>query len=110
MVVVTALVLTLIAVAALVGAKVAGILASFPVFGTILAIFAHRMRGPAVATHVLRGMVFALYGFAAFFFILGGTWVALGILPAILIATSGSLLVQIGALHLIRRSQAAKNG
>ncbi|TGN74444.1 hypothetical protein EOW77_0033675 [Bradyrhizobium yuanmingense] len=50
--------------AALGGAKAAGVLASFPVFGTILAIFANRIRGAAITAQVLRGMVLALYGFA----------------------------------------------
>jgi len=101
MLVVTALVLALTALAAIVGARVAGILSSFPVFGTILAIFAHRTRGPATATEVLRGMVLSLYGFATFFLVLGLALVPLGILPAFLGAATGALLVQAGALGLI---------
>ena len=107
MVVVTVLVITLTAIASLVGAKTAGILACFPVFGAILTVFAHRMRGPAMATQVLRGMVFALYGFATFFFVLGVSLVPLGVLPAILAATVASFVVQGGALRLIRRSHLA---
>jgi hypothetical protein len=83
----------LTAAAALVGAKIAGLLATFPIFGTILAIFAHRMKGAAMATQVLRGMVFALYGFAVFFFVLGLSLVKIGILPAFLAATVSTLLV-----------------
>ncbi|WP_024512950.1 hypothetical protein [Bradyrhizobium sp. ARR65] len=105
MVVVTVLVVTLTAAAALVGAKVAGVLASFPIFGAILAVFAHRMKGPGTATEVLRGLVFALYGFATFFFILGLLLVKVGILPAFLAAILSTLLVQAGALSLIRRGQ-----
>ncbi|WP_407521922.1 hypothetical protein [Methylobacterium oryzisoli] len=103
MAVATTLVLTLTAAAAFVGAKTAGVLASFPVFGAILAIFAHQMRGTAMATQVLRGMVLALYGFATFFFVLGLLLVPLGILPAFIAATASTLLVQTGALKLIRR-------
>ncbi|MGY8668570.1 hypothetical protein Q3C01_40240 [Bradyrhizobium sp. UFLA05-109] len=64
MLIATTIVLTLTAAAAFVGAKTAGVLASFPVFGTVLAIFAHRISGATMATQVLRGMVLALYGFA----------------------------------------------
>ncbi len=102
MVVVTILVVGLTAAAALFGAKLAGVLASFPVFGTILAVFAHRIRGAVMAMQVLRGMVFALYGFAVFFFILGLTLVRMDIVPAFLVATTSALLVQAGALRLIR--------
>jgi hypothetical protein len=104
MVVVTTLVITLTAAAALVGAKTAGVLASFPIFGTILAIFAHRVKGAAMATQVLRGMVLALYGFAVFFFILGLLLVKVGIVPAFVAAIASTLLVQAGALRFIRRS------
>jgi hypothetical protein len=103
MVVVTTLVVTLTAAATLVGPQIAGVLASFPVFGAILAIFAHRMKGPAMATQVLRGMVFALYGFAVFFFVLGLLLVKVGILAAFVAATVSALVVQAGALSLVRR-------
>jgi hypothetical protein len=58
-----------------------------------------------MATQVLRGMVLALYGFATFFFVLGLLLVPAGIFPAFLAATAGALLVQTGALKLIRRAQ-----
>lgn len=106
MVVATSIVLILTAAAGFVGAKTAGVLASFPVFGTILAIFAHRMRGPEMATQVLRGMVLALYGFATFFFVLGLMLLPFGILPAFAAAIAGTLIVQAVALRFIRRSGA----
>jgi hypothetical protein len=57
-----------------------------------------------MATQVLRGMVLALYGFAVFFFILGLLLVKTGIVTAFLAAIASTLLVQAGALRLIRRS------
>lgn len=104
----TTLVLTLTVAAAFVWAKTAGVMASFPVFGAILAVFAHRMREAAIATQVLRGMVLALYGFATFFFVLGLLLVLAGILPAFLAATASTLLVQAGPLRLIRRAPVPK--
>lgn len=104
MVVATTLVVTLTAAAAHVGPRVAGVLASFPVFGAILAVFAHRMQGPALATQVLRGMVLALYGFASFFFVLGLLLVKVGIVPAFLAATASTMLIQALALKAVRRA------
>ena len=102
----TALVVALTAAAAVVGPRGAGVLASFPVFGIILTVFAHRMKGPAMATQVLRGMVFALFGFAAFFFALGSALPQVGVLPAFLAALAAGLLAQAAALRLIRRGRA----
>ena len=59
------------------------------VFGTILAVFAHRMRGAATAVQVLRGMVLSLYGFAVFFFVLGEALGRVGLVAAF--AASASL-------------------
>jgi hypothetical protein len=103
MVVVAAVVLTLTGIARVVGPELAGVLASFPIFGTTLALFAHRWKGAATATQVLRGMVLALYGFAVFFFILGLLLERTGIFSSFVVATVASLLVQAGALRFIRR-------
>ncbi|MCS3731627.1 hypothetical protein [Bradyrhizobium betae] len=108
MLIATLIVLTLTAAAAFVGPKTAGVLASFPVFGTILAIFAHRISGATMAIQVLRGMVLALYGFATFFFVLGLLLTTAGVLPAFLAALACTLLVQTGALRLLRRGHSLK--
>lgn len=105
MAVATTLVVTLTAAAALVGAKAAGVLSGFPAFGAILAVFAHRMQGAAVATQVLRGMVLALYGFASFFFVLGLLLTRVAMVPAFLTAITATLLVQAGALRVMRRAE-----
>lgn len=105
MTIATAIVVTLTAAASFVGAQMAGILACFPVFASILAVFAHRMRGPEMSMQVLRGMVLSLYGFATFFFLIGLIIVEVGTLPAFIIATISSLLMQSGALYFIRRGK-----
>ncbi|MCF4129011.1 hypothetical protein [Methylobacterium sp. SyP6R] len=107
MTVATTLVLPLTAAAAIVAAKTAGVSASLPVFGAILAIFARRMRGSVMATQALRGIVFALDGFATFFFVLGLLLVPLGLLPAFIAALASILLVRTEALKLIRRTAEA---
>ena len=104
MMVVTMLVVTITVAASFVGAKVAGVLASFPIFGAILTVFAHRAGGAITAIQVLRGMVLALYGFATFFFVLGLLLVNVGIVPAFITAIASTLIVQAVALRFIRRA------
>lgn len=103
MVLATVLVVAITAAAEFVGAGMAGVLASFPILGSILAIFAHRMRGAQMARQVLRGLCLALYGFAACFFIIGALLVKGGIIPTLAAALIVTLIVQAGALRLIRR-------
>lgn len=105
MIVVTAIVVAITAAASFVGAQIAGMLATFPVFGTIMAIFAHRLKGPEMAAQVLRGMVLGLYGFAVFFYILSLVLVSVGAIPAFLAATMSALIVQAAVLYFIRRSR-----
>ena len=103
MVVATALVVGIPAIAPFVGAQTAGALSSFPIFGATLTIFAHLMKGPVMARQVLRGLVLALYGFAVCFFMLGLLLVKVGIIPAVIAATLSTIVVQGAALRIIRR-------
>jgi hypothetical protein len=101
----TVLVVTITAIAEFVGASIAGVLASFPVLGSTLAIFAHRMRGEEMARQVLRGMCLALYGFAACFFIIGAFLAKAGIIPTLVAALLVTMIVQGVALRLIRAAR-----
>ena len=60
------LVLVLTSVAAALGPALAGSLSPIPVFGALLAVFAHRDQGAAAAVQLLRGMVLGSFGFATF--------------------------------------------
>jgi hypothetical protein len=107
MIVATVLVVGLTAAAAFVGAQTAGALASFPIFGATLTIFAHRMRGPMRARQVLRGLVLSLYGFAACFFLISVLLVPVGIAPALMAAAVATFAVQAAALYVIRKNTGA---
>ena len=52
--------------AASLGPGLSGILAMFPVMGTVLALFTHRSAGAAAAIQLLRGMVLGFYAFGMF--------------------------------------------
>ncbi len=61
------LTLTVTSLAATVGDTASGLLAAFPVLGTVLAVYTHRSRGAEAVAALYRGMVRGLYAFAAFF-------------------------------------------
>jgi hypothetical protein len=51
------------------GPHLSGLIAPFPVFSTIIAVFTHRQQGPAAAARLLRGVVLGSMAYAAFFLI-----------------------------------------
>ena len=55
----------------LLGPRLSGLIATFPVFGAVLGIFAMRLQGAAAARQVMRGVLAGLFSFAAFFLALG---------------------------------------
>ncbi|HEY1729012.1 MAG TPA: hypothetical protein VGG22_11610 [Candidatus Baltobacteraceae bacterium] len=71
MFVATALVIGLTELSGIIGPRWTGLLSPFPVYGTILAIFAHRESGGAAAVDVMRGLETGMISFAVFFTIVG---------------------------------------
>lgn len=69
MVIATSFVFTLTTLASRLGPQLSGLLTPFPIFGSVLAAFAHRQQGPEAARHFLRGHAMSLFGFAAFFLV-----------------------------------------
>lgn len=84
-VVATILVLAISGAAPVVGGHAAGVLATFPVYVSVLTTFAHRLGGPPQAVAVLRGLLIGLPGFATFFLVVAtllpnlGAWLAFGL-------------------------------
>jgi hypothetical protein len=106
MLVVVGLVFGLGAAAPLTGPRLAGLFATYPVFATVLAVFAHQLEGVAAAEQVLRGLLIGLYGFAGFFSVVAFALSRVGIAAAFLGATATALLIQGGSLSLTRRRRA----
>ena len=94
MIVATALVLALTALAPFVGARMSGLLATYPLFGAVLAAFAHHLSGAAAAGRVLRGLLIGLFGFTGFFLVLALTIEPLGIAGAFAMATALAVAIQ----------------
>ena len=102
MVVATAFVVVLTAVAPLLGPRLAGLLAPFPLYATVLAAFAHRIQGGGAAVGVLRGLLLGLFAFASFFLVLA-LLLPNGIAVAFISAIACALAVQAASLMIGRR-------
>jgi hypothetical protein len=98
MVVATVFVVALTAVAPLLGPHLAGLIAPFPLYATVLAAFAHRLQGGGPAVGVVRGLLLGLFAFASFFLVLAlllpdGIALAFAVAIAIALAVQGASLV-----------------
>ncbi|HZU12324.1 MAG TPA: hypothetical protein VFB58_05750 [Chloroflexota bacterium] len=103
MLVATAFVLILTGLASALGPRLTGLLAPFPLYATVLTVFAHRSHGPGAAIDVLRGLLFGLFAFATFFLVLSTLLVRGGLPFAFAPALAGALAVQGVTLLVLRR-------
>jgi hypothetical protein len=99
----TGVVLLLTAGAPLLGARLTGLLAPYPIYAATLAGFAHRLEGPAAARAVLRGLLLGLFAFAAFFWVLAVVLERQGVVGGFAAATGAALAVHGASLRLVRR-------
>lgn len=97
------LVLVLTSVAAALGPALAGALSPIPVFGALLAVFAHRDQGRAAAVQLLRGMVLGSFGFATFLLVVGSLVDRVTIPQTYALASAGVLGVHGLTLVVVRR-------
>ena len=102
MVVATAFVLVLTAIAPLLGARLAGLLAPFPLYGSVLAAFAQRIQGADAAAGVVRGLLLGLFAFSSFFLVLA-LLLTHGVVPAFASAIVVALVVHGASLLAGRR-------
>jgi hypothetical protein len=87
-----ALVLGLTGLAGTLGARLSGLLASFPVLATVLAAFTHAQEGPAAAAQLLRGFAVGLVAFAVFCFAVAELLPSHGIAVSFVVGAGVSLL------------------
>jgi hypothetical protein len=102
MILATVVVLLITAAAPRLGARLSGLLATYPLFAAILTAFAHRLQGPEAAVSVLRGLLFGLFAFAGFCCVLAVGLVRFGIAGAFAAAIAVALLVQGVSLWRLR--------
>jgi hypothetical protein len=82
------------------GPRLSGLIAMFPVLGTVLAVFSHRHAGATFTTHLLRGMAAGFYAFITFCVVLALTLLPWGIGLAFGVAVVAALVVQ-GAMRVV---------
>ena len=103
MLIATLFVLALTEAAPALGPRLSGLLAPFPLFTTILAVFTHRSGGPHPAARLIRGVAIGLFAFVTFFLVVAALVTRSGIAVAFISATVVTLAMQGVALWLFGR-------
>lgn len=90
-----ALTLAITAASAKLGPLWSGLVTTFPVMTSVLAVASHRAQGPAFTGALLRGMVTGMAGFAAFCIAMAAVLPLAGVAPAVAIAVLAALSTQL---------------
>lgn len=98
----TSIVLLITTIAPSLGPYGSAVAASFPLFASILAIFAEKNIGHAAAVDVMRGLLAGLFGYMTFFVVIAVALEPLGFISFV-IAAIATLLVQAASLAMLRR-------
>jgi len=85
------------------GPRLSGLLATIPLYASILAGFGFKLVGPAAAIRVWRGLLFGLFGFGAFYLVLATSLESVGI-AAFAVALVVAIVMQAVTLRMLRRS------
>jgi hypothetical protein len=93
-------IVSLSAVATTIGARLTGLLAVYPLYSAVLAMFAQRLEGRAAAVGLLRGLLVGLFSFAAFYSLLAFLLLRIGTGGAFAAAIAAAITVQ--GLSLLR--------
>jgi len=101
----TSFILLITESASFLGPRLTGLLTTIPLYVTILTVFAHRHQGPAAAAHLLRGLLYGLFAFAAFFITLGLFLEKAGIAVSFLSAIAVALAIQGISLRILQQKQ-----
>ncbi len=99
-----ALVLLVTHFSATLGPRLSGVFAMFPVMGSVLVVFSHRLSGALFATRMLGGMVLGYYAFSIFCFTLALTLQTYRVDVAFLISLGAALAVQVCTRFLQSRN------
>lgn len=84
------------------GPQLSGLITPFPIFATILAVFAHTQLGASASIQSLRGILTGLYAFATFFLVIGGLVTVLPVALVYLLAVIVALSLNGFTLRFVR--------
>lgn len=87
-----------------IGPTLSGMLAMFPVMGSVLAAFTHRHEGASAAIRLLKGMVLGYYAFSAFCIVLALTLPSWSLASSFLAALAIALSIQVISRLALQRS------
>lgn len=100
-----ALVLAVTHFSALLGPRLSGMMAMFPVMASVLAVFSHRNVSKEFAIQLLRGALLGWYAFSVFSLVLALGLAEYGAATAFSLALICALLVQTVSLRFVRKLQ-----
>jgi len=103
MILATVLVIAITSGATALGPRLSGLLATIPLYASILAGFGFQLIGPAAAIRVWRGLLFGLFGFGAFYLVLAASLESLGV-AAFGLALLTAIVMQAVTLRVLRRA------
>lgn len=108
MVIATAFVLALTGSAEILGPRLSGLIAPFPIFTSIMAVFTHRINGARAARQLLHGVVIGAFTFAVFFVCVGGLIEPAGPLVAFGCAMVAAIFIQGCSITFVRLARRKK--
>lgn len=104
MIIATAYVVGLTAVAPTLGPHLTGLVSPFPLYALILAAFAHHLDGSLSAIKVLKGLLVGLFSFASFFVVVAVLVERAHLALVFALAIAVALVLQSASLWLLNRS------
>ena len=81
------------------GPQLSGLLAVFPVMGSVLTVFSHRNVSQAFAVRLLQGMVQGFYAFTMFCLVLASTLASHSITASFFMAFAAAVLIQTALMY-----------
>jgi hypothetical protein len=102
----TGLVIGLTTIAPLLGPVTSGLVATFPVYVSVLAVFTQLRDGRSGALDVLRGLLVGLFGTVAFYGVVRVLVESAGAVPTFAVAVALTLAIQMVALRTLRNGVA----
>ena len=109
MVIAAGLLVVITALASTLGSKWSGLLSPFPVFTFVMATFSHSQGGPGAAWRFMRGLLTGLFGYTAFFLVVGLLMERSDLVVVYSLATVAALGVNgISLARLVGKNRAAR--
>lgn len=99
----TTFVLLITTLGDILGPRLGGLISTFPIFATVMAVFAHRHQGASAAMQWLRGMLYGMYATIAFYAVVGTMVTQLPLYLTYPLAIAAAVSVNLLMLHFSRQ-------